>query len=59
MTDRLYVSRKKEGRGLASIEDYVDESIQGHNDYFRNSKERLITEASYSIGNQEKKDNQK
>ena len=26
--DRLYVSRKEGGRGLASIEDSVDESIQ-------------------------------
>ena len=31
--DRLYVSRKEEGRGLASIEDSVDASIQRLEDY--------------------------
>ena len=31
--DRLYVSRKEGGRGLASIEDNVDASIQQHKDY--------------------------
>ena len=30
--DRRYVSRKEEGRGLASIEDSVDTSIQRYND---------------------------
>ena len=31
--DRLYVSRKEWGRGLASIEDSVDASIQWLEDY--------------------------
>ena len=31
--DRLYVSRKEGGRGLASIEDTVDASIQRFEDY--------------------------
>ena len=31
--DRLYVSRKEEGRGFASIEDSVDASIQRLEDY--------------------------
>ena len=31
--DRLYVSRKEGGRGLSSIEDSVDASIQRLEDY--------------------------
>ena len=37
--DRLYVSRKEGGRGLASIEDSVDASIQRLEDYIQNTKE--------------------
>ena len=33
--DRLCVSRKKGGRGLASIEDSIDGSIQRLEDYIR------------------------
>ena len=33
--DRLYVSRKEGGRGLASIEDSVDASIQRLEDYMK------------------------
>ena len=33
--DRLYVSRKEGGRGLASIEDNVDASIQRLKDYIQ------------------------
>ena len=33
--DRLYVSRKEGGRGLSSIEDSVDASIQRHEDYIK------------------------
>ena len=33
--DRLYVSRKEGGRGLASIEDSVDASIQRLEDYIQ------------------------
>ena len=41
--DRLYVSRKAGGRGLASIEDSVDASIQQLEDYIEKHKGGLIT----------------
>ena len=41
--DRLYVSRKKGGRGLTSIEDSVDESIQRLEDCIQKRRGRLIT----------------
>ena len=41
--DRLYVSRKEGGRGLASIEDSVDTSIQRLEDYIEKHKRGLIT----------------
>ena len=41
--DRLYVSRKEEGRGLASIEDSVDTSIQRLRDYIEKHERGLIT----------------
>ncbi len=41
--DRLYVSRKEGGRGLASIEDSVDASIQLLEDYREKHERRLIT----------------
>ena len=41
--DRLYVSRKEGGRGLASIEDSVDASIQRLEVYIEKHKRRLIT----------------
>ena len=41
--DRLYVSRKKGGRGLASIEDSVDSSIQRLEDYIEKHGRGLIT----------------
>ena len=41
--DRLYVSRKEGGRGLASIEDSVDASIQRLEDYIQKHEGRLIT----------------
>ena len=37
--DRLYVSRKKGGRGLASIQDSVDASIQRLEDNIKNAEE--------------------
>ena len=37
--DRLYVSRKEGGRGLASIEDSVDTSIHRLENYIQNTKE--------------------
>ena len=41
--DRLYVSRKEGGRGLASIEDSVDTSIKRLEDYIQKYDEGLIT----------------
>ena len=41
--DRLYVTRKEEGRGLASIEDSVDASIQRFEDYIQKHEGGLIT----------------
>ena len=41
--DRLYVSRKEGGRGLASIEDNVDASIRLLKDYIEKHEEGLIT----------------
>ena len=41
--DRLYVSRKGGGRGLASIEDTVDASIQRLEDYTEKHERGLIT----------------
>ena len=40
--DRLYVSRKEGGRGLASIEDSVDVSIQPLEDCIQKNGGRLI-----------------
>ena len=42
---------KKLRRELASIENCVDESIQGLEDYIKKNKEKVIAEASNSIGN--------
>ena len=41
--DRLYVSKKEGGRGLASIEDTVDASIQRLEDYIEKHEQGLIT----------------
>ena len=41
--DKLYVSRKKEGRGIASIEDSIDASIQRPEEYIEKHGGRLIT----------------
>ena len=41
--DRLYVSRKEGGRGLASIEDSVVTSIQRREDYIQKHDGGLIT----------------
>ena len=40
--DRLYVSRKDRGRGLASIEDSVDASMQRLKDYIEKHEGGLI-----------------
>ena len=41
--DRLYISRKEEGRGLTSIEDSLDASIQRLEDYIEKLERGLIT----------------
>ena len=41
--DRLHVSRKEEGRGLADIEDSVEASIQRLEDYIESHEGKLIT----------------
>ena len=41
--DRLYVPKKEGGRGLASIEDSVDTSIQRLEDYIEKHERGLIT----------------
>ena len=41
--DRLYVSRKEGGRGLASIEDSVGASLQLLEDYIEKHERGLIT----------------
>ena len=41
--DRLYVSKKEGGRGLASIEDSVDASIQRLEDYIQKHEGGFIT----------------
>ena len=41
--DRLYLPRKGGGGGLASIEDNVDTSIQGLEDYIGKHERGLIT----------------
>ena len=41
--DKLYVSRKEGGKGLASIEDSVDESIQRLKEYIQKHEGGLIT----------------
>ena len=49
--DRLYVSRKERRRGLASIEDSVDASIQRLEDYIEKHERGLITAIRNNIYN--------
>ena len=49
--DRLYVSRKEEGKGLASIEDSVDPSIQRLEDYIEKHEGELLTATRNDIDN--------
>ena len=49
--DRLHVSRKEGGRGLASIEDTVDASIQRLEDYIEKHERGLITTISVDTDN--------
>ena len=55
--DRLYVSRKVGGRGLASIEDSVDASIQRLKDYIQKHKGGLITARRNQIWEHDKQHN--
>ena len=49
--NRLHVSRKERGRGLASIEDSVDASIQRLEDYIEKHEGGLITATRNDINN--------
>ena len=49
--DRLYVSRKEGGKGLASIEDSVDASIQWLEDYIEKHEGGLIIAIRNDIDN--------
>ena len=49
--DRLYVSKKEGGRGLTSIEDSVDASIQWLKDYIEKHEQGLITAIKDDAGN--------
>ena len=49
--DRLYVSRKEGGRGLASIKDTVDASIQRLEDYIEKHERGLITTIRVDMDN--------
>ena len=49
--DRLYVSRKEGGRGLASTEDSVDVSIQRLEDYIEKHDGGLITDIKNDTDN--------
>ena len=46
--DRLYMSRKEGGRGLASIEDSDDASIQRLEYFIEKRRGRLITATRYN-----------
>ena len=49
--DRLYVSKKEGGRGLASIENSVNASIQRFEDYRENHEGGLITDIKNDTDN--------
>ena len=51
--DRLYVSRKEGGRGLARTEDIVDAFIQRLKDYTEKRRRRLITATRNKTDNTE------
>ena len=53
--DRQYVSRKEGGRGLASIEDSVDASIQRLENYIEKRGEWLITATRNDTDNMKSK----
>ena len=45
-TNTLYVSRNERGRGLASIENYMDATFQILEEYTKKIKEKLIVAAT-------------
>ena len=49
--DRLYLSRKEGGRGLISIEDSDDTSVQRLKDYIEKLSGRLITATKNNTDN--------
>ena len=49
--DRLYESRKEGGRGLASMEDTVDASIQRLEDYIEKHERGLVTDIRNDTNN--------
>ena len=49
--NRLYVSRKEGGSGLASIEDSVEASIQRPEDYIEKHERGLMTVIKYDTDN--------
>ena len=53
--DRLYVSRKEGGRGLASIEDSVDASIQGLKDHIEKTRTRTNYSHQKRYGQQDRR----
>ena len=50
---RLYIKRKKRGRGLSSTEEFVEDAIAGFHHYVRSSQERPISAAWRSSREQE------
>ena len=57
--DRLYVSRKVSGRGLASIEDSVNAAIRGLEDNIKKTKEKLFSAISNSADKGKQNNNNK
>ena len=53
--DRLHVSRKIGGKGLTSIEDSIDESIQRLKDYVKKRRGGLITATRNNTDNSKTK----
>ena len=58
-TDRQYVSRKEEGRGLTSINDSINALIQRLEEYIKKDRKRLITATRNNIENKTNKQTKK
>ena len=52
---KLCVLRNEGGRGLASLEDFADTSIQGVENYIKKSKETLITQRLTALTKNQKR----